>query len=54
MSAAMAKAEKKKQTVNLPMRGRHMYIADKVRDQIMCTENLKQANENDQINIEHQ
>lgn len=31
-TAAITKAEKKNTGVNLPMRGRHMYIADKMRD----------------------
>jgi len=52
-SAAIKKLEKKKTTVNLPMRGRHMYIADKTREQFMRAEVFKQANENEEINIEH-
>jgi hypothetical protein len=42
--------EKKKTAISLPMRGRHMYIADKARDQFMRCEVLKQANESESIN----
>ena len=34
------------------MRGRHMYIADKTRDQYMRCEVLKQANEAEVENLE--
>jgi uncharacterized protein with gpF-like domain len=54
IKAALAKAEKKRTTVSLPMRGRHIYITDKTRDQYMRAEVFKQANENEEINMEHQ
>ena len=44
-SAAIKKAEKKKQNLSLPMRGRHMNIHDKQRDDYMRSDYFKQANE---------
>ena len=49
--ATLKKAEKKKTNLSLPMRGRHMYIGDKTRDQYMRCEVLQQANENDAANL---
>lgn len=51
--ATLKKAEKKKTQLSLPMRGRHMYIADKARDQFMRCEVLKQANEAEEDNLQH-
>ena len=50
--ATLKKAEKKKTNLSLPMRGRHMFIGDKTRDQYMRCEVLKQANENEETNLE--
>jgi len=50
--ATIKKAEKKKTNLSLPMRGRHMYIGDKTRDQFMRCEILKHANENEETNLE--
>jgi len=36
----------------LPMRGRHVYIGDKTRDQYMRCEFFKQANETEEIRAE--
>jgi hypothetical protein len=47
--ATLAKAEKKKTNLSLPMRGRHMFIGDKTRDQYMRCEFFKQANENEEV-----
>jgi hypothetical protein len=47
--ATLIKAEKKKNNLSLPMRGRHMFIGDKNRDQYMRCEFFKQANENEEI-----
>jgi len=51
-NAAIKKAEKKKTSVNLPMRGRHMNIADKTREQFMRCETFKQANETEEHYLE--
>jgi hypothetical protein len=47
--ATLKKAEKKKTNLSLPMRGRHMFIGDKTRDQYMRCEFFKQANENEEV-----
>ena len=49
--ATKKKAEKKKNHLSLPMRGRHMYIGDKTREHMIRCEILKQANESSEMQI---
>lgn len=49
--ATLKKAEKKKAHLSLPMRGRHVYIGDKTRDQYMRCEFFKQANETEEVKV---
>ena len=43
--AAQKKAEKRRNHLSLPMRGRQLYIGDKQQEQIMRCELFRQANE---------
>jgi hypothetical protein len=50
-SVALKKQEKKKANPSLPMRGRHMHIGDKTREQAMRCEVFKQENENKEVQL---
>lgn len=53
-SVAQKKQEKKKTSLSLPMRGRHMHIGDFKREQAMRCEVFKQENESKENELKEQ